>query len=57
MGTFHGHARGSLGTDEFLERRTITKKELGIATLVCSKEFQRNISRQFLYYIYLLFIV
>ena len=53
MGNFHGLVKGSLGIDEFLERRTITKKNLEIATLVWSKDFEENIFWQFLYYIYL----
>lgn len=39
MGNFHGLIKGSLGTHGFLEGRTITKKDVEIATLVCSKEF------------------
>lgn len=36
----------TLGTDEFSERRTITKKDLEIA----GKNFRESISWQFLYY-------
>lgn len=39
MGNFHGCVKGSLGTDEFFERRTIIKKGTEIAPLVFSKEF------------------
>lgn len=39
MGNFPGLVKRSLGTREFLEGRTITKKDLEIAMLVCSKEF------------------
>lgn len=39
MGIFYGFVRGFFGIDEFLERRIIIKKELGIVILVCSKEF------------------
>lgn len=42
MGNFPGGVKGSLGTDEFLERRTIIKKDLEIGILVCSKELRRK---------------